>query len=1103
MDKFVVREPKKDPHLAVNKSAKDRAAQYPGVFHADNGLLFCSTCNIVLDHSRKSVLDKHLESVTHKKKVSNSDGKQQTLKTAFQCKTKPQAEKVKVCEEWIRACTSANVPLHKSDSPIMRQFLDTRVVNGGAIPKASQLRDYYLFDVYQVEKSELKKKIEGKPVALMVDELSDDEGRYVLDIMVVILDFDELSPSGNTVAYLLDTHFLSATNNKTVSQAVVKTVNDFNIEFDNVRVFNSDNVGYMKKAFNDTLSCLFPLCVHITCNSHVVNLVASDFKKGFKEVNEFVKCFRNLFFIPSGRKSRFLAFLRNALGREEGVKMPPNPNTKSWGAWFESVLYHAEHYLLFNNFIKEELDRGRNVACNSLLRLEEMYSDEIFMKKLGAQLEFLKEKSPTLKIYIDFFQQKVPHITEVHNKMESLMYYLEQNTHLSEDDLAFCFQSNIFSCEEREELVLLANSAFTSAHEKLRKYVVAGAQPALEFLRQVRLLDPRNLVFADRTIDANDSIPEFDAVSRNEWDLYVNHLGPEAIKGSTDGNLDLVLFWKSCASDLPEFYKIASCYCTATAGSYDVERAFSAYDDIPDDKRRSLNQSTIKAFHFLNWNLRVQFSDEKKKDQPSATVPLLNKRMPQSTVKQTAEKQEPNSTPKSHVPKKEMKQSQYTEDMGKPKTRVPKEEMKQAHHTESMGKPKTHVPKEEMKQAQHTESMGKPNDQKRGTKRKMSDSAVKTKKPKEMSGKSTIASISRFCFSGRSASTSSTLSATCTVDYGLSHDIVTVFAREDTCVFPLYKEPLVQFLLDDMTRFKGSNLTDKEDLQGLIGGNTTDKENYLNNFIIDEYLKLLAAEASAQGLKAETIGWEPFEKAAGLKPPSNILKGKAPLLEQDIVLVPLNPGQSEHWSLLVVKPKEREMFVLDSLAASFVKPSTKNAIVKMCNLLQEIDPKLKPEEWNFSTNTPQDIPQQSNCYDCGVFVCAYARCLLLKSSLPDDFTSFRKHMVLELHGGKIQGFDELPTPQEETYYAVEYQKSFYIGRVLQRSDDSHAMYKFLHKCSSQMFDWPKRDDIETCHDSCVFYGPVSVVGNAPFTSPQLMEIDQVFNWLRKSRKTKK
>ena len=763
MDKFVVREPKKkDPHLAVHKSAKDRAAQYPGVFHADNGLLFCSSCNVVLDHLRKSILDKHLDSSSHKKKANQADGKQQTIKTAFECKTRPQVEKVKVSEEWIKACTAANIPLHKSDNPIMRKFLDTRVVNGGAIPKASQLRDYYLFDVYQVEKDKLKKKIEDKNVALIVDELSDDEGRYVLDVMVVILNFDELSSSGHTVAYLLDTHFLSATNNKTVSQAVVKTVHDYNIEFNNVRVFNSDNVGYMKKAFNDTLSCLFPLCVHITCNSHVVNLVASDFKKGFKEVNEFVKCFRNLFFIPSGRKSRFLTFLRNALGQEDGVKMPPNPNTKSWGAWFESVLYHAEYYLLFEGFIKEELDRGRSVACSSLLRLEEMYSDHGFMKKLGAHLSFLKVKSPTIKIYMDFFQQKVPHITEAHNKMESLLYYLEKNTHLSEEDLAFCFERNTFTCEERKELVLLANSAFSSAREKLQKYVVAGAQPALKFLRQIHFLDPRNLVFVDCTFDANDSIPGFDEVSRSEWDLYVNRLGPEAVKG------------------------------------------------------------------------------------------------------------------------------------------------------------------------------------------------------------------------------------------------------------------------------------------------------------------------------------------------------KAPLLEQDIVLVPLNPGVSKHWSLLVVKPKEKEMFVLDSLAASFVKPSTKNAILKMRDLLQEIDPKLDPEEWHFSTNTPQDIPQQSNSYDCGAFVCAYARCLLLKSSLPGDFTSFRKHMVLELHGSKIQGFDELPTPQEGKYYAIEYQKSlFYIGRALQTSDESRAEYKFLHKCSAQLFDWPKRDDVDTCHDSCVFYGPVSVVGNAPFSIPQLVEIEQVFNWLRKSRKTKK
>ena len=45
---------KKDPHLSVHITAKDRANQYPGVFHTDNGLLFCSMCNVVLDHVRKN-----------------------------------------------------------------------------------------------------------------------------------------------------------------------------------------------------------------------------------------------------------------------------------------------------------------------------------------------------------------------------------------------------------------------------------------------------------------------------------------------------------------------------------------------------------------------------------------------------------------------------------------------------------------------------------------------------------------------------------------------------------------------------------------------------------------------------------------------------------------------------------------------------------------------------------------------------------------------------------------------------------------------------------------------------------------------------------------
>ncbi|KAJ7377494.1 hypothetical protein OS493_028939 [Desmophyllum pertusum] len=67
------------------------------------------------------------------------------------------------------------------------------------------------------------------------------------------------------------------------------------------------------------------------------------------------------------------------------------------------------------------------------------------------------------------------------------------------------------------------------------------------------------------------------------------------------------------ASNLPELYKLASCYCTTTIGSYNVERSFSAYNKI-------LDESTIKAFHFLNWNLRVKSSNEQEREWQSATA---------------------------------------------------------------------------------------------------------------------------------------------------------------------------------------------------------------------------------------------------------------------------------------------------------------------------------------------------------------------------------------------------------------------------------------------------------------------------------------------------
>lgn len=368
----------------------------------------------------------------------------------------------------------ANIPLHKSDNTEMRKFLQSRVINGGTIPKCCQLRDYYLFDVYEVEKADLKKCKRGKNVALIVDKLSDDKGRYVLDIMAVILDFDHLSLSGRSVAYLLDTHFLSETNNKTVSQVVVQTIHEFNMDFDSVRIFNNDNVSYMKKAFNNTLSNLFPLAVFITCNSHIINLVASDFKKSFVELNKFVKCFRNVFYVPSGRKSRLVNFLESRTVKK--VRMPPNPTTKSWSVWFESAIYYAEYFLVFSNFIKE-VGHGRSTASNSLLSLETMYSNQELVTKIHAQLKLVKDKVPTILSCLNYFQERMPHATAVHGVMQHLMHYLQVNVNAKDDEFSFCFEDSPYSVSSdvRADVIDSAKAAFTAAYEKLSKYVADGA----------------------------------------------------------------------------------------------------------------------------------------------------------------------------------------------------------------------------------------------------------------------------------------------------------------------------------------------------------------------------------------------------------------------------------------------------------------------------------------------------------------------------------------------------------------------------------------------------------------------------------------------------
>ena len=214
----------------------------------------------------------------------------------------------------------------------------------------------------------------------------------------------------------------------------------------------------------------------------------------------------------------------------------------------------------------------------------------------------------------------------------------------------------------------------------------------------------------------------------------------------------------------------------------------------------------------------------------------------------------------------------------------------------------------------------------------------------------------------------------------------------------------VDNLIDGSVAFAGTKVIDSTDLVALRGGRPTSEENYLTNFVIESYLDLIAKQGTLQGSKVECIGWECFEKAVGRRPAKDVLARNAPLLQQDIVLVPCNTENSQHWFLLALLPKQFQILVLDSLAGNFIKPTAKRAITKMWMLLNELDATTDASHWNFIANKPTDLPQQQNDFDCGVYVCMYARCLALQHLIPDDIPSSRKIMILELHQGQLHPY---------------------------------------------------------------------------------------------------
>lgn len=70
--------------------------------------------------------------------------------------------------------------------------------------------------------------------------------------------------------------------------------------------------------------------------------------------------------------------------------------------------------------------------------------------------------------------------------------------------------------------------------------------------------------------------------------------------------------------------------------------------------------------------------------------------------------------------------------------------------------------------------------------------------------------------------------------------------------------------------------------------------------------------------------------------------------------------------------------------------------------------------------------------------------------------------------------------KKESYYAVYYDINWYIGRIIEPTKRNKYKIKFL-KATLNEFVWPKTDDVQEVEKKYLFFGPIKLLGNNPFS----------------------
>lgn len=191
---------------------------------------------------------------------------------------------------------------------------------------------------------------------------------------------------------------------------------------------------------------------------------------------------------------------------------------------------------------------------------------------------------------------------------------------------------------------------------------------------------------------------------------------------------------------------------------------------------------------------------------------------------------------------------------------------------------------------------------------------------------------------------------------------------------------------------------------------------WLDDMIINFYMEMIDERSRNNSNLPSTFCFNTFLYtkfvAEGYDGVRNFTR-RSDIFEKDIIVIPIHEASRSHWTVVIIKPKMKQVAYLDSLSNNTGLKTTlqQNAITILDHVqsylafehLERRNALLDSENW--STIQLLTVPQQTTSDDCGVFVCQFAKHVAQNRSLndidPNRIPQTRRVMCYEILTGTL------------------------------------------------------------------------------------------------------